>query len=267
MKPMVINIFRYLKIFFLLVKVNYLKALEYRVDFFSAILPTGMYSLAFITFVYSVMSKTSSIYGWNFDQMLVLFATEQLFYYTGWMFYRRSINTFSTLIRNGTMDMILKTPVNSRFLASFRDQSPEIIIPISGAVAVLFYAARNIALTPGNIILFIIFIIIGVILLYNVLFTMASLSFWTTEADEFVQFTDEILSFGRYPLQIFPGFIGILLLTVIPAILMVYVPATALIGILDLKMIPLSITVLVLTTIVSQKIWHLGLRHYSSASS
>lgn len=267
MKPMVSKIYRYLRIFLILAKVNYLKAMEYRLDFFSAIIPTGMYSAGYIVFINLVFSKVPSISGWTFDQMLILFAVEQFFYYSGWILYRGSIDHFPALIRDGTFDFVSKLPINTRFMVSFRDQSPDILIPFCGSVLVVIYASRNLHPSLISIFLFLAFILLGVILLYNVLFTIASLSFWTTEADELVSLIDEVYGFGKYPLKIFPNFIGLFLLTIIPAVLMVYVPSSILMGVFDVKLITLFIVILLISWIISEKVWQAGLRHYSSASS
>ena len=267
MKLMVAKLIRYAKIFLVLAKINYLKAMEYRLDFFSTILPAGIYSAGYVVFIGLILSKVPSISGWTFDQMLVLFAVEQFFYYSGWIFYRRSIDNFPSLIRDGTFDSVSKLPINTRFMVSFRDQSPDIIIPFFVALSLVIYASRNLPLSLSNVAFFALFIVLGMILLYNLLFTVASFSFWTTEADEFVGLIDEVMGFGKYPLKIFPSFVGLFLLTIIPAVLMVYVPASILMGIFDAKLIILFIVVLVLSWIISEKVWQAGLRHYSSASS
>lgn len=267
MKLMVIKLARYTKIFLMLVKINYLQAMEYRLNFFSTILPTGMYSAGYIVFIKLVLNKAPSISGWTFDQMLILFAVEQFFYYSGWIFYRRSIDNFPSLIRNGTFDMTSKLPINTRFMVSFQDQSPDVIIPFLASMSLVIYASRNLSLSLFHIASFTLFIVLGMFLLYNLLFTIASLSFWTTEADEFVALIDELLAFGKYPLKIFPSFVGLFLLTIIPAVLMVYVPASMLMGIFDTKLIILFVIMLILSWIISEKVWRAGLRHYSSASS
>jgi ABC-2 type transport system permease protein len=261
------NLHKYMRLFLILVKINYLKAMEYRIDFFSTILPTGMYSVGYVVFIGAILTRIPSILGWSFHQMLMLFAVEQLFYYTSWIFYRRSIDAFPTLIRNGTFDMVAKMPINARFMVSFREQSPDVVIPFLGATAVLVYASWGIPFSLTNMAVFCIFLVMGIILLYNIIFALASLSFWTTDADEFIGFVDEVLSFGRYPLKIFPSFVGLFLLAIIPAVLMVYVPATAILGILDWKLGFFSLVMVLVTYYVSERIWRAGLRYYSSASS
>lgn len=264
---MVNKLARYVKLFLILARINYIKAMEYRLDFFSAILPTGMYSVGYIVFISVILNKIPSIIGWTLDQMLILFAVEQFFYYSGWIFYRSSIDYFPSLIRDGLLDSVSKLPVNTRFIVSFRDQSPDVVIPFLAALALVVYACRNLSLSLPNIVFFALFIVLGMILLYNLLFTVASLSFWTVESDELVGLIDEILGFGKYPLKIFPSFVGLFLLTIIPAVLMVYVPASILMGIFEIKLIILFVVMVVISWFVSEKVWRAGLRRYSSASS
>lgn len=264
---MVDRLRKYPKLFLLLLKINYLKAMEYRLDFISAIIPTGVYSTAYIVFISLVLKRVPSITGWTFDQMLIFFAVEQFFYFSGWIFYRRSIDSFPTLIQDGTFDSISKLPVNTRFLISFRDQSPEVFAPFLVTIMLLIYAIRNLSPNLFQFIVFFLLVSVGIVILYNLFFTLASLSFWTTEADEFIGLLDEIQGFGKYPLSIFPGLVGLLLLTVIPIVLMVYVPATYIMAMVNTKLIILLLFILIISWIISNKIWLAGLRHYSSASS
>lgn len=261
------KIIRYLKLFLLFVRMNYMQAMEYRLDFFTSLLPTGAYSLGFLLFVGTIFSKIPTIAGWTFDQLLALFAIEQCLYYLSWILFRHSLEAFSESIRTGSFDLFAKTPINTRFFISFHRQVPGSILSFIGAVVIFIYAMRGVPIVPVNILLFMLFLICGLILLYNLLFSLAVISFWSTESSELIDLADEIFSFGRYPIQIFPTPIAIFLMIIIPALLMSYVPATAFIGILDWRLGALSVIMVFVTWFISEKVWQAGLRHYSSASS
>lgn len=267
MKVMATNLKKYLKLFLLFTRLNHLKAMEYRVNFWTALLSPLLYSVGYLIFINVLLAKTPNINGWNFDQMILLFACGQLFYYSAWVFYRAALETFASSVRDGSFDFVLKTPINSRFNVSFREQRLNIIIPFILSIFVLIYSARNMDVSLISIVLFLILFILGLIIYYNFIFTLITLTFWVIDSDELLWFGDDSIRFGSYPMSIYPTFFGLLLLTLIPIMLVIYVPATAFMGILDYKLAILSPVMVVVSWKISQFIWTKGLKEYSSASS
>jgi len=258
---------KYLKILWLFFRINYLRAMEYRLNFFTAFLPAFFYSVGYLVFMGAILSRVPSVSGWDLDKMLLLFAVSQFVHYTQWIFYRVSLERFSESIRDGSFDSIAKLPINPRFVSSFRVQSPSAIIPFQFSVALFFYSIRNISIGPLDTILFLILLFCGFFIYYNISFALISLAFFIVDADDLLWFADDITRFGSYPLEIYPAAAQFILTFVIPVMLLVYVPTTALMGMVNWTMVIATMVMTVVTWLVSQKIWQLGLKHYSSASS
>lgn len=267
MKRMVNSFKRYLKIFLIFIKMNYLKMLEYRADFFMAFVATAFYSLGYIAFLLAIFNQVSDVSGWDFDKMLTIFSVSQMMFYLSWTFFRYSLSNFHYAIREGNLDSILKLPLKPRFTVTFKDHNTDFPLPFVMALGLFFYSLRNTTLEIQNIFLFLVLLICGFIILYNIFFIFASFSFWIVEGQDLVSLFDEIFSFSRYPKTIFPPAASYFLLTIIPILLMVYVPVTALLNILDWQLGVLAIIMVFVSYYLSEKIWHAGLRHYSSASS
>ncbi len=258
---------RYLKLIWLYLKVNFLRALEYRVDFFTSLFPAGFYFLSYILFINAIFGKVPIISGWSFDRLLVLFSVSQLSYYSAWFFYRDGLRSFSESINTGGFDSLVKLPINTRFVTSFREQSLNMVIPLLLAIVTFLYALGKIRWNFASLGVFAILFLCGLIILYNFLFILASLSFWIIEGEELMNLSEEIIAFGRYPKEIFPTGMALFLLIIVPALLMVYVPATALLGILDWKLALVSILMVFVTYFISEFVWQKGLLKYSTASS
>lgn len=267
MKHMATELRKSLKIFILFMKANFLTGLEYRFDFISGILPTLAYMFAYFAFMSVIFSKVPAINGWTFNQMLTLFAIEQIFFYGTYLFFKPSLVNFSDSIKNGTLDSSLRLPANTRLLVSFKDQTPDMLPSILFAILFLMYSVQDTTLTFPNIFLFVLISACGFFILYNIMFICAILAFWTTESEEVVELAGEISQLGRFPPSIFPPLAQAFMFFIIPAFLMVFVPATVLLGIPDLKLVLLTIIMAIATYLVSRLIWHQGLKKYSSASS
>lgn len=267
MKHMETNIIKSLKIFFLFMKANFLTGLEYRFDFITGVIPTVTYMFGYFVFIGVIFSKVQEINGWTFNQMLTLFALEQILFYGSYLFFKPSLTNFSELIRNGTLDSSLRLPANTRLLVSFKDQTPDMLPSVVVALAFLIYSVQGLSLSWLNILSCIFLSICGFFILYNVMFILASLAFWVVESDELVDLAGEISQLGRFPPSIFPLAAQFFMFIVVPAFLIVFVPATALLGILDVKFAALAVAMAAATYLVSKLVWQQGLKQYSSASS
>ena len=244
-----------------------MKTLEYRVNFISTIVPTMAYSLGYLVFLNVILAKIPNVAGWSYSQMLLFFALEQLSYYLSWFSFRTSLDFFCQSVKEGSFDFTLKLPANTRFVVTTKDPSLDIFFPVFLPIFLLVYSLLQSHVTVGGLLIGGLLFILGFVTYYNIFFAVAALAFWFTETVEAVGLVDELQTFSRYPKEVYPGPLSFILLTVFPALLFVYVPVSAFYSMINWQFIILSIVVNGISFIVSQKIWHLGLKHYSSASS
>jgi ABC-2 type transport system permease protein len=143
---------------------QYAKArLEYRADFFSAVLASFLGTAASFAFLLIVFSRVSALKGWKFEEMVFLYGFSLLplgifntFSWNLWMFPDR-------YLIEGRFDRVLLRPVSSMFqvlFESFRLESIESIV--TGIVAVVWASRRlGIGFGPGDLVLFAVWAISG----------------------------------------------------------------------------------------------------------
>lgn len=267
MHRLAINIRRYSKIYSFFVKINYLQAIEYRANFVASIIGPLLYGASYILVLNTIINKVPNIAGWSFYQLLTLFSVSQVIYFLSWFFYRPSLGNLPSLVRVGKFDSVAKLPIDTKFLVSFKFQSISSIIPVLLWLAVVVYSLRYLSISLPAMLLFVLFITCGLIILYNITFFAAATCFWIIEADDLVGLIEDVRDFSAYPIKIFPSAVQIVLIFIIPTLLILYVPATAIMNILDWRLAAVSIIMAIVTFIFSNKVWNAGLRHYSSASS
>jgi ABC-2 type transport system permease protein len=141
------------------------------------------------------------------------------------------------------------------------------IISFLGTILLVIYSVRNVDVSFWGVLLYVFLLICAFLIYYNIIFFLVTFAFWIIDASDLVWFADDLTRFGTYPLKVYPALLGLIFLTVIPVMLLVYVPVTALLNFLDWKTVVASLIMVVVTSIVSEKFWQVGLRHYSSASS
>ena len=198
---------------------QYAKArLEYRADFFSAVLASFLGTAASFGFLLIVFSRGVSVRGWNFEEMVFLyrfslipFGIFNVFSWNLWQFADR-------YLIEGRFDRVLLRPVSSIFqvlFESFRLESIESIV--TGIVAVLWASRRlGLSLTFGNALLFTFWAISGGVIYVAIFLALTATSFWIEDRIGISPPVFNLMQFGRYPLTIYDAWVRLALSFVIP---------------------------------------------------
>lgn len=198
---------------------QYAKArLEYRADFFSAVLASFLGTAASFGFLLIVFSRGVAVRGWKFEEMVFLygfslipFGIFNVFSWNLWMFADR-------YLIEGRFDRVLLRPVSSVFqvlFESFRLESVESIV--TGIVAVAWASRRlGLALTPADVLLFTVWAAAGGVIYVAIFLALTSMSFWIEDRIGISPPVFNLMQFGRYPLTIYDVWVRLALSFVIP---------------------------------------------------
>ena len=198
---------------------QYAKArLEYRADFFSAVVASFLGTAASFGFLLIVFSRGVAVRGWRFEEMVFLygfslipFGIFNVFSWNLWMFAER-------YLIEGRFDRVLLRPVSSVFqvlFESFRLESVESIV--TGIVAVLWASRRlGLVLTFGDALLFLLWATAGGVIYVAIFLALTSMSFWIEDRIGISPPVFNLMQFGRYPLTIYDVWVRLALSFVIP---------------------------------------------------
>jgi ABC-2 type transport system permease protein len=198
---------------------QYAKArLEYRADFFSAVLASFLGTAASFGFLLIVFSRGVAVRGWKFEEMVFLygfslipFGIFNVFSWNLWQFAER-------YLIEGRFDRVLLRPVSSVFqvlFESFRLESVESIV--TGIVAVLWASRRlGLALTFGDAVIFLLWATAGGVIYVAIFLALTSMSFWIEDRIGISPPVFNLMQFGRYPLTIYDVWVRLALSFVIP---------------------------------------------------
>ena len=107
----------------------------------------------------------------------------------------------------------------------------------------------------------------GLALVYCLLLVLSTLAFWFVRVDNLLAIFWSFLDAGRFPVDVYPGWLRVTLSTVVPIGIAVTVPAQAVAGRLD----AIGLGAMVLGTLVvwafASWFWRVGLRNYTGASA
>lgn len=244
--------------------------MQYRTNFFIDLLANlGWASLSFLT-INIIGSNVSNIsQNWTKAEYTLLWGIAFISDYSISCLFKRNIERIPEKIVKGDLDFIISKPFNSKILASLGYARLDMIFPLLGCLFITFKALlqiQNDLSAVLNVFLFFILLIPTSIVAYSMLIGFISLSFWLLGADNLVYIVSNINQFSRYPTTAFGGFFRLFLTIIIPISFMGTFPAEAIIHV-SLTKVLLVIFVAIVTYKISDIIWNLGLRSYSSASS
>jgi ABC-2 type transport system permease protein len=109
---------------------------------------------------------------------------------------------------------------------------------------------------------------VGILIHYSLMFTLATISFWTVRAQGIVWGYYNLFQIARMPDEAFRGWFKAVFTYALPMLLVVNVPARVLADKLNSREpLLLLLGMGVVCALVSEWVWRLSVRRYTSASS
>ncbi|GAX89900.1 ABC transporter permease [Effusibacillus lacus] len=263
------GIIRHIRILREFLRAAIVEEMEYRSQFVSNLLTT-LFGVAMAVLTVQVFFyQTGSLGGWGFYEVLILLGIFNVLQGFVDMVLRPNIGRIVQHIRKGTLDFILTKPVDSQFFISFRHIVIWKVFDILMGfliVGVGIYGA-GLPLEPVGVLLFLVLMLASVVTLYSLWIGVMTLSFWFVKVENISFLFSSFFETGRYPVQLYRGWLRFLLTYVFPVAVMTTFPAASLIGKLEPSQVLVSAGVAVLTFSLTRLFWKRALRFYTSASS
>jgi ABC-2 type transport system permease protein len=258
-----------LKLLSAFLKVNIQMALAYRADTVVNILLNLMWLGWELLSLNIIFSNTTTLGGWGLGELIALLGVFRLVNTLMIALIWPNTEKFNQSIRDGSMDYTILQPVNSMFLVTFSRITVWRIWDLVLAI-ILIVVGINMAgdiTTPLNILTFILLAITGTLIIYSLWIVLIALTFWFTKFDNNVTILQALLDAGRYPSTVYPVWLRVIVTFVIPIAVATTIPLQALRGELEPSRILLFIGVSIISFWIATKVWKLGLKQYSGASS
>jgi ABC-2 type transport system permease protein len=107
----------------------------------------------------------------------------------------------------------------------------------------------------------------GLLLVYSLLLVLSTLSFWFVRVENLLAVFWSFLDAGRFPVDIYPGWLRITLSTVVPIGIAITIPAEAVSGRLEWFGFAAMLVGTVVVSWFAGWFWRRGLRSYTGASA
>ncbi|MHB8928891.1 MAG: ABC transporter permease [Bacillota bacterium] len=262
---------QYLALYFDYVALGVKSQMQYHLSFAASTLLMFLnYAIEFTALMFAI-NKFNGITGWTADQVALLYGIATFCYGMARLLFR-GYDRFSSLVRQGSLDVLLMRPVDERFQLMTYEFPIRRLGQVLLGLGVTFYALNrlDVTLTMWKLGFLILTLVSGTIIYGSLFIIGAAISFWTVESKELLGIlTSGTLRMSSYPLSIYKPALRYLAIFVIPVAFVNFFPGLYLIG----PMGPPSIlyflgpAVASILLLLSLKVWKYGLRAYQSTGS
>ena len=226
----------------------------------------------FIIFIVAIFRHVSTVAGYTLEQVALFFLTFNLVDIVAQIFLR-GIYMIGRDVREGDLDFYLIQPVNPLFrvcsnLVDFLD-----FITLLPVLGLIFYIFPRILSQFSSLQLFaqgsvyILLCLNGIVIAFSIHVLIASITVRTQQMENSIWMYRDLVSLGRFPIDIYTPFLRVLLTYVLPIAVMVSFPSKALLGILAPEKILGALVLSALLLAVALMAWNRALKHYTSISS
>lgn len=249
-------------------KISVKEILIYRIDCIAGVFSQLAEQAVSLIFIFIVFQNTENIAGWNFEQILLLYGVTRISIGIQGYCFDALYDIGPKYIQNGEFDKILLRPVHP--LISIIGASREFvsIADFFIGLGITIYMLYKLAI-PITILLImkiVFFSIVGALIIGAILTMFSMASFWTYRSNEVIWSFYRMYTFTEYPINIYNGFIKILITVILPFAFVAYYPTMDYLG-LNHYMIYLAPIIAIVLWIVAIKLWNIALNKYRSTGT
>jgi len=261
---------RYLRLYLYFLQFSFSKALQFRLEFTFRIFMDLAYHLLNLYFFKTIFQYTNFIEGWNEDQVILFvcgFILNDAIYMT---FFSTNCWWLPIHINKGELDYYLTKPIRPLFFLSLKDFAANSFVNLLVAIGLFVWALIPLwgSFTLLKFSVYCLLLLNGAVLwyLFHLLFYLPV--FWTQSPRGFESLLWGFDNIVKYPHMIQKGFLRIFFTYILPLNLMISFPTSYLLsdeGGRYFLVTSLGLSLLIWSIVM--KLWSMGLRRYSSASS
>jgi len=246
-----------------------MSAAMYRVSFWLMFIQSLINSTAAFLSIEFIYGSVNSISGWSKHDMMILVCSALIVNQLFRGLFHFNQNRFLGSINNGSFDRMLLRPIGILFQSNTGSIDFTCILSILGPLTMLIVQMNlsNVKISLLTIVLYILFVLNGVLILTSFMLLLYSFAFIFVKVDGMTNLYYLIMDIADKPKEMFSKEFMFGFIFIIPALPLANTPASILLNKCDLAMMLISLAVGICLTLVSYLSIQMGLKRYTSASS
>jgi ABC-2 type transport system permease protein len=257
-----------LRVMSALVRASLMTGMQYRSDFIFGFLTGIPRTAATLAPLFIVFSHRDEIAGWNLNSAMLVMALFLLLKTLNEGFMEPNLGEVVEAIRHGTLDLVLMKPADAQLLVSVRRMDPSRAWDLLAAVAVGAWALLQMpAPSPLDALMAVLMVVSGLASMYGLWILAICTSFFFVRVDNLRFLVTSASGAGRWPINVFGGWVRWILTVIVPVAVVTTFPAMAVSGNWHWSTMILGLCTGVGFVILSRIAWLKALGAYTSASS
>ena len=242
--------------------------MAHKANFLMRFLSDSIMFLVYYIFYTVVFSYVPNINGWTKDEVLALMGTFHIVISLFIGFLLPNIAQIPGLVKGGGLDGYIVKPVNSQFLLSTRSIDIGSLINIFLGIAIISSSLLQLEIKAKivTLLLFVGYILIGVFILYNLMFILLCTIFWLHDSSWSIGFVMSFNSFADKPVAIYRGIVYRFLVFLFPVGLVANIPANIILNKSNYALEVWVVIITILLFLLSKIVWSKGIKLYEGAS-
>ncbi len=222
----------------------------------------------YFAFLFQILSSSKSLMKYSWEEAIIFFLIFNLVDILAQALFR-GVYHFRPLIISGDYDLDLLKPLPSFFRPVFgmADIFDFITLFPLGIFLAFFFFQNHLFSGAASLFIFFLLLFNSLIISFSFHLFVCAVCVLTTEIDHLVWVYRDLTNMARFSTDIYPQGIQAILTFVVPVVVLITVPAKALLGLLSWPWLALSLVIGGVFLWGSYKFWQYALIRYSSASS
>ena len=250
-------------------RLGVLNELQYRANFFVALLQSALQvgvGLAVLALVYS---HTQTLNGWSESELLIIVGIQILLGGVVHSLIQPNMERLAAEVQDGKLDFALTRPEDAQLIVSVRQvQLWNLVEVVSGSIVIGVGVDRlKTGVDVKHGLAFLGLLAVGAVLLYCFWLVLATGAFWVVNMWFLSELFEGLFQTGRWPIGIYPSWLRYSMTYLVPIGFAVTVPAQALTARLELRTVFIALAFAVVLAGFTRWFWKFGLRRYSGASA
>jgi ABC-2 type transport system permease protein len=259
----------YLRIVWTYLRIGIMNELQYRINFIVQVFQSLIALTTGLIALYLVFSYTTDLAGWRRPELLIVMGVHIVVGGLIRMTIEPNMGRLMQDVEEGTLDYALTKPEDSQLIISVREfrlwQAVDVVMGTAIIGAALWQPRGEVG--PIEAAAFAVALALGMVMAYSVWLMLSTGAFWFVRVGNILEVFQSLYQAGRWPVDIYPGWLRIGLTVLVPVAFAVTVPAQAMTGRLTGYTLAAAAALAGILLLAARRVWLLGLRRYSGASA
>lgn len=260
---------KFLRLFWVFIRVGVMGEMAYPANFFVHLLDSVLELGTALAGLALIFAHTTTLGGWRPDELVALVGVYFLVGGVIGLVIQPGMEQLTEAVRDGTLDFTLTKPEDAQLLVSVWRVEIWKIVDVGLGFVVLAVGLARLGERVGirQAAAFAAALVAGGVIVYSFWLILATTAFWLVRVENILVIFQSVYEAGRWPVNIYPGWLRFALTFFIPVAFAITVPAQALAGRLTWPVLLGASAFAVVLFTAARLFWRTGIRRYSGASA